>query len=365
MRVMRVSQLTTIWNYIRVFVMVALAATASFGLQRAMSPIAAAEEPTPAAPEIQLLPPAEPESVSLTDGDPTPVSPASGTTVRPESAVMTWTATGIAGIQDGYMVRIATSLDEATGELVAPSEYPSAAAEYALQSPGEYKYYWQVKKCDPAIGCVVGSWSAIQSFNVDATPPPAPTAQVVSDAFDVKVRMAGIAEANSRITVKTSNKVCETAADTDGEWTCEFTGIFEYGEHRADVTSVDAAGNATATTLDFSVKELFVSPQITTSELPPVLNIVPANQAPKNSVYMQPVAAAVDVLGASPSQETDSSAAIRPLSTDGGIIQSSSSGWQVLGLPWFIWLGGLGFVGASWWMFGLPVPRRQVTAQTA
>jgi hypothetical protein len=92
--------------------------------------------------------------------------------------------------------------------------------------------------------------------------------------------------------------------------------------------------------------------------LPPVLNIVPVDETPENKVFQQPETAAIDVVNTS-ADKTDSHAAlVKPLSTDGGIVQSSENGWQVFGLPWFMWVGSAAGIAGACWVFGVPFPRR-------
>jgi hypothetical protein len=334
--------------------MVLLAAVASFGLQKSLSPAASAEaDPSlaPTAPSSDALMP------QLVSGPPTSTTK---TDIAPDNAILTWTPTGTNGQQDTYEVQIADSLDPATGQPVdSISHSKLTVASYDARPLNEGTYYWKVRSCGQ-ITC--GDWSSMSTLNVDATAPVAPTAKLTSNQYDQNASFAGTAEAGSVIAVKVAGATtCTTTVAPDGTWSCEATPSLDYGDYTASVTATDTAGNVSPeTALDFSVKELFVAPQITQAELPATLEVVTIDSQSENKVLDQPMSSADAVsMGASKSADsTTRSQPTTPLSTDGGLLQSSQAGWQVLGLPWFMWVGGMTGIGGAWWAFGIPVPRR-------
>jgi hypothetical protein len=97
--------------------------------------------------------------------------------------------------------------------------------------------------------------------------------------------------------------------------------------------------------------------------LPPVLDTVPVDETPENKTVQQPTTAVIDTVNIAANTtpvEADDVAApvVKPLSTEGGIVQSSENGWQIFGLPWFLWAGSAAGITGAVWAFGVPIPRR-------
>jgi len=344
--------------------MILVTAAASLWLHKALVPTAAAEsEQKPAEEQVPAveLPPAP---TLLQTGEPQSTTPLE---TKPINTIFTWTPTGVGDVQDIYGIRVATdpTTDTVTGELttgLASKADNLTTASFDAHDLPEGNYYWQVRSCSAAAPLVCHDWSAVWQLRVDATLPVEPTAEFTSAPYSQTVSFAGIAEALSTVTVAVGDKLCQATALEDGTWQCTFEGDFDYGDYTANITSTDKAGNESPVViLDFSVKELFVAPVITQQELPPVLDIVPVDETPENKVEQKPVVAVIDVVNMGIETEeaiATPTAVIKPLSTEGGIVQSSENGWQILGLPWFLWAGSAaGLAGASW-AFGAPIPRR-------
>ena len=319
----------------------------------------ASAEQTDIPPAEETQPAAEPQQLLLIDGDPQATS---AQQLRRDNAILTWTPTGHDQDQDFYDIRVGTSseTDELTGELTAAPWFANGLpdAQYDMKAHPAGTYYWQVRSCGELGVC--DSWSPVWTMNLDDTPPPIPTLERTTGEYDKVVAFTGTAEAGASVNLTVGDKACTAAVAQDGSWNCTFDGEFDYGDYSLTARASDAAGNAsTEVIMEFSVIELFVAPQIAPEELPPVLDIVPADTTPENKVYRQPTVSVIDVVNTGTSQPDETAvAAPKVLSTDGGIVQSSENGWQVLGLPWFLWLGSLGGIAASWWAFGMPVPRR-------
>lgn len=344
--------------------MILVAAAASLWLHKALVPTAAAEPGQQPAEEQAPAVEQPPAPILLQTGEPQSTTPLE---TKPINTIFTWTPTGVGDIQDVYSIRVATdpTTDAVTGELktgLASTADNLTTASFDAHDLPEGAYYWQVRSCSAAAPLVCHDWSAVWSLRVDATAPAEPTAEFTSAPYSQTVSFAGTAEAMSTVTVVVGDKQCQTTVLEDGTWQCTFEGDFEYGDYTASIKSADKAGNESSVlALDFSVKELFVAPVITQQELPPVLDIVPVDETPENKVEQKPAVAVIDVvnIGAETKEAVATpTTAIKPLSTEGGIVQSSENGWQILGLPWFLWAGSAaGLAGASW-AFGVPVPRR-------
>lgn len=355
-RITRGNHLRTAVQSLRLFTMVLAAAAATLSLHKTLTPTAAAEADIDPVMEEQT----ELEPLTFTAGTPASTTPSD---VKPTDAILKWTATGTGTQEDTYDVRLAASneVDIDTGELTTPvhSENGLTVPQYdaTALALAEGAYYWQVRSCG-LITC--NDWSPVWSLIVDGTAPAEPTAAVTSDAYDQTVILAGSAEAGSTVHVTVGDLNCTTMTLEDGTWNCQFSDEFEFGDYAALIKTTDKAGNeSTVLMLEFAVKELFVAPQITAEELPIALEIVPVDETPENKVFKQPVTSVIDVVNTGNTDELNQpKATVAPLSTDGGIVQSSENGWQVLGLPWFIWLGSMAGITGGWWAFGAPVPRR-------
>lgn len=351
MRIARGNRIRSTWQSIRLFSMVLAATAALLSLHKNLQYIAAAEPESDPALETQ------PELPTFTPGTPSPLTPGD---VKPSDATLKWTSTGVGTLEDTYDIRITQTpeVDEETGELLTPTAVADdlTAAQFDATTFGEGMYYWQVRSCG-VLSC--NGWSSAWTLAIDATAP-VPTVEVTSSDYSRTVSLAGTAEASSRVDVTVGESTCTTTADNVGNWSCLFDEEFDYGEYTLSAVATDKVGNVSAATnLEFAVKELFVAPLITTEELPATLDIVPADETPENNVFKQPVTSVIDVVNTGSTEETEQIATgPAVLSTDGGIVQSSESGWQVLGLPWFIWLGSVAGITGGWWMFGAPVPRR-------
>ncbi len=305
-------------------------------------------------PDLEL---AAPEQLQLSPGTPASTTP---TDLKPQGAKLTWTATGNGQTQDTYDVRVTRTSEtdganNLTGEMVAHAE-ALASAEFTVDGLPEGPYFWQVRSC--AIEQACNAWSAVYPLTLDGTAPWAPIAAVTSGQYDQTVVITGTAEAFSTISVTAENHACTTQAGSDGVWTCSFEDEFDYGVYVAAVVSSDKAGNQATMQFEFKVKELFVAPPIATEELPPVLEIAPAGTTPENKVYQQPISIIDSVNSGEVLVDDEQTAPEALLTTDGGIVQSSENGWQVFGMPWFVWLGSLGSMFAGWWAMGWPMPRR-------
>ena len=265
---------------------------------------------------------------------------------------LAWTPTGTGEIQDRYSIVVARSAQvDGTGRLtdeviITESNIESAYRDVTPLAEGQY--YWQVQACPVQGDC--RAWPQPWRVSIDLTVPVAPIAAVTSGLYDKTVEVSGSAEPGSTVQVSANGKECVTTVTENGTWECTFAEPFEYGEYDGQVTSSDAAGNASTLALPFSVKELFVATQITQEELPAVLEVVPIDETFENQVLKQPISVA-DVTDTDVrNDETNVVAEVRPLSVDGGLVQSSDTGWQVLGVPWFLWAGIGGVVSAGWFM---------------
>jgi len=363
-RIARGNHRKTAWRYARVFVMVAVTATASLWLHKSLVPTVAAEPDKVPAEEQAPLADQQPTQTLLQTGEPQSTTAAE---TKPADTILRWTPTGVGDVQDMYDIRVATdpTVDPAKGELttaMVKTVDGLVSAEFDARDLPEGVYYWQVRSCSAALPSACHDWSAVWTLRVDATVPVAPTVEFTSETYSQTVSFAGTAEAATTVSVTVGDKTCTATAGENGAWSCTFDGDFEYGDYTATVRTADTAKNVSPDVLlDFNVKELFVAPVITQAELPPVLDIVPVDETPENKVEQKPVTAVIDVVNTGTATDQDISTptvAIKPLSTDGGIIQSSENGWQIFGLPWFLWAGsGAGLAGA-FWAFGVPVPRR-------
>lgn len=344
--------------------MVAVTATASLWLHKSLVATVAAEPDQMPAEEQAPLAEQRPAQTLLQTGEPQSTTAAE---TKPADTILRWTPTGVGDIQDTYDIRVATdpTVEPAKAELttgVVKTADRLALAEFDARDLPEGLYYWQVRSCSAALPSACHDWSAVWTLRVDATVPAAPTVEFTSEPYSQTVSFAGTAEAATTVTVIVGDKTCIAIVGEDGTWSCTFEGDFEHGDYAATVRTSDTAGNASLdVSLDFSVKELFVAPVITQAELPPVLDIIPVDETPENKVEQKPVTAVIDVVNTGTTAEQDAltpAVAIQPLSTDGGIIQSSENGWQILGLPWFLWAGSGAGIAGAFWAFGVPVPRR-------
>lgn len=316
------------------------------------------DEATPAAndPSAELVEPEE-EKLQLATGTPQPTS---SSILKQGEARLTWTPTGLNDIQDTYDVAVTTIPEEETAEppLQVSEAEGLTSAEFDVSSLAEGAYQWQVRSCGGTGVC--STWSQYTRFTLDGTPPAQPAAAVTSGQYDMVVRLQGTAEPQSNVTVTVSERSCSTKVDETGLWSCEFQKSFVYGQYTANVTATDIAGNKSqARKVAFAVKELFVSEPITAQELPETIEIVPVTTKPENQVLRQPVAA-VDIVEreiAETKEAQDTTPVVAAITTDGGIVKASESGWQFMGLPWFLWLAGAGSAFAGWRVFGSPLPR--------
>lgn len=302
-----------------------------------------------------------PLELQLSSGVPQSTTP---TTLKQQGAKLTWTPTGTAGIQDTYEVIVTDDLAEDSEQ--APEQRLSGTdltvAEFDVSSLAEGAYRWQVRSCTADSVC--SGWSQPATFTLDGTAPGKPIAGVTSGQYDMVVRFTGSTEASSKVVVTVNDRTCVASADTIGVWTCEFDTSFAYGDYEASIVASDKVGNTSEASLVlFAVKELFVAQPITVKELPETLEIVPVDTKAENEVFKQPVAV-VDIVNkgiAEASQKADTpgvTAVIPAITTDGGIVKASESGWQLIGLPWFVWLAGIGSVLAGWRAIGGPMPRQ-------
>ncbi len=350
MRITRGNHLTAVWQHMKVLIMLLLAATASLGLYRALSPVVAAEQDETAVMDSSELQPApEPPQLQLIDGEPQPTSMQQ---LRRDNATLTWTPTGTGQDQDTYDVRVGTSgeTDPVTKELKTAPWFASGLsdARFDMTPHPAGTYYWQVKSCDQLLLC--GEWSEVWTMTIDDVVPLNPTAEVTSDMYDTTLSLAGTGEAGTTIVIAVGTITVEAVVAADGTWTATFDQPFDFGTYEAVVKSVDVALNESPVTLlSFGVKELFVAPQITVDELPVALAIVPVDETHENLVFKQPTTSVIDVANTGDEREDNEAAAISmPLSTEGGIVQSSQDGWRLLGVPWFLWAGIGGMLSASW-----------------
>lgn len=294
----------------------------------------------------------------LKTGSPESTSPS---VMMPASAVLKWTPTGSNDTEDSYDIRVAqvSNMDAATGMLTTPvmQQDGLTSAEYSISSLTDGIYYWQVRSCNVLI---CGEWSAVWIVTIDGIAPVAPDATLTSGLYDKYVAFAGQAEPGTRVTAAVNDSSCSVVADQDGSWNCQLTTEFEYGNYTANVVSKDTAGNTSqVTTIEFSVNELFVAPQITTEELPQVIEIVPVSPAYQVAASLAtPVPIAAENVNIAIDNATATQTAPKPLSTDGGIVQSSENGWQIFGLPWFVWLVATAGIVSIWFTLGLPTPKQ-------
>jgi len=330
--------------------MVLLAAAASLNLYKTLTPVAgaeSAEEP----PSSELAPVAEPPAeLQLIDGDPQATSMAD---LRRDNAMLSWTPTGTDQDQDTYDVRVSTTsdVDEISGELKAAEQKSDGllVAHYDMTQQPAGTYHWQVRACRGAMFCK--QWSPVWTMTLDDVAPVSPTASVVSGKYDMKVRMMGAGEAGTKVAITVDDTNVDVTVADDGTWSYAYEKPFDYGRYEASVTSVDAAGNVSEpTTLPFSVNELFVASQIVAEELPVTLDIVPVDETPENKVFKLDTPSVIDVMNSAKKFDDTpvSATTVSPLSTDGGIVRPSESGWQVFGLPWFMWAGFGGVLSTTW-----------------
>lgn len=316
-----------------------------------------ADDATPAGDETQ--PPQEPP---VETPPPLPLGPpiaTSATLFKPADAILSWTSTGIDNVEDSYDIRVAGTPETNAGtqELTTPirNDNGLVTATYNITSLADGIYYWQVRSCSVDLLC--SAWSQVWTVTIDGTAPDIPTAEITSGLYDQTVVIAGKAEPSSAVTVTVADKICNAAGDVNGDWSCTFGTSFDYGDYSASVVSTDAAGNQSlAVTIDFTVNELFVAPPITVEDLPLVLTIIPMDTTPENKVEQTPLPVVADTISTAAVESTPVSkpAAILPLSTDGGIIQSSEDGWKIMGISWYLWLGGGVGVMSIWWAAGRP-----------
>lgn len=376
MRIARGNHRNRALHNVRIFVMVLATATASLFLHKSLTHGAAAE-PEQKPVDGKIAAPERPQTTATTTttlqtGKPQSTTP---TDVKSSAAMLTWTPTGAQDVQDTYNVRIATDAtpDPLTGQLstdvVKTSDVPLTSATFDATDLPEGTYYWQVESCAAAAPLLCNGWSDVWTLHVDNTPPADPTAEYTSERYSQTVSFAGAAEALATVAVNANDKSCTATAAADGTWSCTFPDEFAYGDYTATVTATDKAGNqSTAVPIDFSVKELFVAPVISVEALPPVLDVVPVDPTPENQTVQPPQIAKIDTVHMAPITTTaimpavdDAPVTVKPLSTDGGIIQSSENGWQIFGLPWFLWIGGGAGIAGAMWAFGVPIPRRLTT----
>jgi hypothetical protein len=360
-RIVRGNHLRTVWHHVRLFVMIALTAAVSLSLHKTVVHTAAAEPEQKPVTEEQVTPTVQLQPALLQADTPQSTTPID---TKPADTILRWTPTGTGDVQDAYNVRVAmdSTIDPLSHELttnVQKNPNGLTAAELDATDLPEGTYFWQVQSCSTTVPATCNAWSEVWTLQVDATPPLEPTARFTSEMYSQTVSFAGTAEAATAVSVIVGDKTCTTTALEDGTWSCTFAGTFDYGDYTASIKAADKAGNESPSVMqDFSVKELFVAPVIAPEELPPVLNIVPVDETPKNTVLQQKDAATIDVVNPTNDKTILVEAPVKPLSTDGGIVQSSKNGWQVFGLPWFMWAGGGAGLAGAWWAFGVPLPRR-------
>lgn len=322
------------------------------GLSFTISPIASAEENV-------VTPPEEPPKLVLSSE---PAQPTSPEVMKAAGAMLTWTPTGSGETQDTYSIRIAESseTDEKTNELKTPLLQADnlTAAQYDVSTLADGVYYWQVRSCGLVGLCK--DWTYVWTVTIDSVAPGVPSGEVTSGAYDKMVVFAGEAEPGTRVSITVEGDAsCTTTADAQSVWECRFTSEFKYGSYAAEIVSADAADNISEIlTVNFSVSELFVAPQITTNELPQTLEVVPI--VPPVSITKTndvPVPIATESTFIPIDRPVAQPKSAESLSTDGGVVQSSENGWQIFGLPWFVWLVGGAGIGTAWSMLGLPKPR--------
>lgn len=316
------------------------------------SPLAAvqAADTEPTTSEVISTDETDEQKVALTSGTPTATSPED---LRLENAKLTWTPTGTGEIEDTYEVTVATKgLAEDSSRLkedISMSQAGVTKAEQDISSLGEGTYYWQVRSCLAGAACK--DWSDVYTVRIDGTAPKPPTATLKSDEYDRSVVMGGMAEPEGRVVIQVEELTCEATVDSDGAWNCTFPDDMEFGDYDATATIYDKAGNASEPLeFAFSVKELFVAAPITVEELPPALEVVPVSVVVENKVFKQPISV-IDVVNMGEDisgPEESVLGAVSPLSTEGGVVQASESGWQVLGMPWYLWAGVGGMLSAGW-----------------
>lgn len=296
------------------------------------------------------------EPIQLMPGTPTSTTPS---VLKQAGAKLTWNPTGMNETQDSYDVKVAALADE--GEPSDPEVLLEGRAlgapEFDVSSLADGAYQWAVRSCGTAPVC--NPWSDFTQVTIDGIAPGKPIAEVTSAQYDRAVTLTGSSDARAKIVVRVDDRTCTAVADDNGIWSCQFDKSFGYGVYTASVIASDEVGNSSEPLqLDFAVKELFVAERITVKELPEVLEIAPITQTPENTVSKQPLAV-VDIVNKQieAAEDAKETAVVPAITTDGGIVHSSNTGWQVVGLPWFVWLGGLGSVFAGWRAFGSPVPR--------
>jgi hypothetical protein len=296
---------------------------------------------------------ADEQKVALVSGTPTATSPSD---MRAEAAKLGWTPTGTGEIEDTYELIIATKgLDEDSTKLkddIVMTQAGLTVAEQDIAALGEGTYYWQVRSCLAAAACK--EWSEVYTVRVDGSAPGLPTAALKSGEHDQMVTVGGLAETDAKVVVQVGERTCETIADSTGAWSCAFAEDMKFGDYEATVTAYDKAGNASPPyEFTFSVNELFVAAPITVEELPPVLEVVPLSTVVENKVFKQPISVidSVNMGEEITGPEESVLGAVHPLSVEGGVVQSSESGWQVLGMPWYMWAGIGGMLTAGWAAF--------------
>ena len=304
--------------------------------------------------EVSVMPAGPPEATSKS-------------IVKPSDAVLRWSQTATDTIEDSYDIRVASSndVDINTSALMSPilQQDGLVTPEYDVRSLTDGTYYWQVRSCDASNTC--SGWSSVFTVTIDGSVPGTPLGKVSSGVYSQTVTIDGTAEPASTIVITIGERTCNIVADSTekGNWSCTFDSEFEYGDYTALIKSSDAAGNESSPqNITFTVNELFIAPQITIEELPAVLEIVPITSIPENKTELLSVTSSVDPIYTNVKQVAGDStqSAPSPLS-DGGIIQPSESGWQIIGLPWFVWLGMGAGVASLLWALGWPSMKRMTT----
>ena len=299
-----------------------------------------------------------PDELQLSSGIPMSTTPSY---LKPENAKLTWTPTGSDGIQDAYDISVSTSAEiqpsgAFSGEVIRSGMFEQSA-EFPISGLIDATYYWQVRSCSVVAGC--SDWSHSYPITIDSMAPGAPSANIISGQYEKVAIFTGTADVGSKVIANIGKNVCQSNVIEDGSWKCEFSNSITYGPHTATVVSSDEAGNISQpVNVEFTVKELFVSSKIAEAELPQVLNIVPINDTPENAVFKQPITV-VDTVndGIVTQEEALNESSVPVMSTDGGIVRATENGWQVVGLPWFVWLGGISGALAGWRALGSPIPR--------